>query len=154
MKVNYQKYWFIMSCKEFLDETSLKTIYLSYINSFLNYANIAWASTHFTKLKTISYKQKQVARIVFEEDQLCHSRPLLWRLNALNVYHINLFQHLNFIHRLRIDDLPKNFNNTFKKPDRKYRTKFSICNYSFQNHSLKSISLLCPTEDQNCGMNF
>ena len=39
--------------KRFLDETSLKTIYFSYIHSFLNYANIAWASTHFTNLKTI-----------------------------------------------------------------------------------------------------
>ena len=65
-----------MSCKEFLDETSLKTIYLSYIHSFLNYPNIAWASTHFTKLKTIIYKQKQEARVVFDEDRLCHSRPL------------------------------------------------------------------------------
>ena len=124
--------------KQFLDETSLKTIYFSYIHSFLNYANIAWASTHFTKLKTINYKQKQAARIVFDEDRLCHSRPLLQRLNALNVYQIKLFQHINFMHRLSIDGLPKHFNNTFKKPDHKYPTKFSICNYSLKKHSLKS----------------
>ena len=36
--------------KQFLNETSLKTIYFSYIHSYLNYANIAWASTHFTIL--------------------------------------------------------------------------------------------------------
>ena len=42
--------------KQFLDETSL--MYSSCIHTFINYANIAWASTHFTKLKTISYKQK------------------------------------------------------------------------------------------------
>ena len=29
---------------EFLNEDSLKTVYLSYINSYLNYTNIAWAS--------------------------------------------------------------------------------------------------------------
>ena len=52
-------------------------VYFSYIYSFLNNANSAWASTHFTKLKTISYKQKQAADIVFDEDRLCHSRPLL-----------------------------------------------------------------------------
>ena len=98
--------------KQFLDETSLKTIYFSYINSFLNYANTAWASAHFTKLKTINYKQKQGARIVFDEDRLCRSRPLLRRLNAFNVYQTNLFQHINAMHRLSIDDLPKHFNNT------------------------------------------
>ena len=123
--------------KQFLDETSLKTIYFSYIHSFLNYANIAWASTHFTKLKTINYKQKQAARIVFDENRLCHSRPLLRRLNALNVYQINLFQHINFMYRLSIDDLAKHFNNTFKNPDHKYPKKFSICNYSLKKHSLK-----------------
>ena len=123
--------------KQFLDETSLKTIYFSYIHSFLNYANIAWASTHFTKLKTINYKQKQAARIVFDEDRLCHSRPLLRRLNALNVYQINLFQHINFMYRLSNDDLAKHFNNTFKNPDHKYPKKFSICNYSLKKHSLK-----------------
>ena len=53
--------------KQFLDETSLKTIYFSYIHSFLNYANIAWASTHFTKLKTISCKQKRAACVVFDD---------------------------------------------------------------------------------------
>ena len=118
--------------KQFLDKTSLKIIYFSYIHSFLNYANIAWASTHFTNLKTITYKQKQAACIVFDEDLLYHSRPLLQRLNALNVYQTKLFQHINFMHRLSIDNLPKHFNNTFKKPDHKYPTKFSICNYSLK----------------------
>ena len=79
--------------KQFRDETSLKNINFSYIHSFLNDANIESASTHFTKLKTISYKQRQAARILFNEDRLCHSRPLLRRLNALNVYQRNLFQH-------------------------------------------------------------
>ena len=112
--------------KQFLDETSLKTIYFSYIHYFLNYANIARASTHFTKLNTISYKQKQAARIVFDKDRLCHPRPLLRRLNALNAHQINLFQHLNFMHRLIIDDLPKNVNHTFKKSDHKYPTNFQF----------------------------
>ena len=42
------------------------------------------------------------------------------------------------MHRLSIDDLPKNFNNTFKKPDHKYPATFSICNYSLKKHFLKS----------------
>ena len=94
--------------KQLLDEISLKTMCFSYIHSFLNYENIAWAGTHFTRLKTISYKQKQAAGIVFEEDQLCHSRPQLPRINVLNVYQINLFHHLKFMHRLSIHDLPEN----------------------------------------------
>ena len=39
----------------FLNEHSLKTIYFSYIHSYLNYANIAWASTYVTKLNKLFF---------------------------------------------------------------------------------------------------
>ena len=128
-----------MSCKRnFLMKHFFKKIYFLYIHSSLNYANIAWTCIHFSKLKTINYKQKQAAGIVFDEDRLCHSRPLLRTLKVLNVYQINLFQHVNFILRLSIDDLPKYFNKIFKKPNQKYPTKFSICNYSLKKYFLDS----------------
>ena len=59
--------------RQFLDKESLKTIYFSYIHSYLNYANIVWASTYFAKLKTIHHQQKHAARIIFDEDILTHS---------------------------------------------------------------------------------
>ena len=37
----------------------LKTIYFTYIHSYLNYANIAWAKTNVTKLSEIHLLQKQ-----------------------------------------------------------------------------------------------
>ena len=76
-----------------LDNESLKAIYFSYIHSYLTYANISWGSTYFTKLKTVHYQQKHAARIIFNQNKLSHSRPLLRSLNALNVYQINLYQH-------------------------------------------------------------
>ena len=36
-----------------LEQKSFKSNYFAYINSYLNYANIAWASTYRTKLQTI-----------------------------------------------------------------------------------------------------
>ena len=38
---------------QFLNEDSLKTVHFSYIHSYLNYANIAWASTYATKLRSL-----------------------------------------------------------------------------------------------------
>ena len=98
--------------KQFLDENSLKAMYFSCIDYYLNYANIAWESTHCTKLKAISYKKKQAACTIFDEDRFCHSRPLLENLKSLNVYEINLFQHLSLMHGFKIGDLLKNFKNT------------------------------------------
>ena len=84
----------IYRAKQLLDKTSLKTTYFSYKHYYLNYANIAWASTHITISNKIHTKQKHVTRIVFNENQVSHSRPLLRSLNALNVCQINLYQHL------------------------------------------------------------
>ena len=50
--------------KPLLEEKSLKSIYFAYIHSYLNYANIAWASTYRTKLKTIHFHQKHAVRSV------------------------------------------------------------------------------------------
>ena len=78
---------------QFLDEDSLKTAYFSYIHSYLNYANIAWASTYATKLKRVYLKQKHAARIVITKDKLIRSKALFENLNALNIYQINIYQH-------------------------------------------------------------
>ena len=43
---------------QFLNEDSLKTVYFSYIHSYLNYANIAWASMYATKLKIVLFETK------------------------------------------------------------------------------------------------
>ena len=42
----------------YLDKESLKSIYFSFINSYISYWNIAWASTSETKLTRIFNKQK------------------------------------------------------------------------------------------------
>ena len=129
---------FLYSAKYFLDESSPKTVYFSYIHSYLNYAKIAWASTYLTKLKTVHYHQKHAARIVFNQEKLTHSRPLLRSLKALNVYEINLYQHLNFTHKVSNNVAPLMFNDMFKKPSHKYPTNFLHNNFSLKKCSLKS----------------
>ena len=104
----------------------------------MNYVNIAWASINQTKLKKIHYLQKQAARIIFNEDRLCHSGPLLKNVNALNVYQISLYQTLNFMHRIKMGNIPEVFHETIKKPDHKYPTTFFNLNYSIKKYSLKS----------------
>ena len=124
--------------RQFLDKESLKTIYFSYIHSHLNYANIAWASTYFTKLKTIHYQQKHAARIIFNEDILTHFRPLLRSLNALNIFQINLYQHANFMYKFKKHRAPKIFNMSFEKPTHKYPGQSSEINFKYIKYSFTS----------------
>ena len=124
--------------KQFLDKESRKTIYFSYIHSYLNYANIAWDSTYFTILKTIHYQQKHVTRIIFNEDVLTHCRPLLRSLNALNIYQINLYQHTNVMYKFQKYQTPKILNIPLEKPTHKYPTQFSEANFKYKKFSLTS----------------
>ena len=130
-----QKHWPFVPCK-ILDESSLKNVNFSYIH-YLNYASSARASTYQTKLKTIYCHQKHAARIVFNQEKLTNSRPLLWSLNALNVYQINSYQHLNLIHKVSNNVAPLIFN-MFKKPSHKCPPNFSHNNFSLQKCSLSS----------------
>ena len=56
---------FINKAKPFLDKDSLLPVYFSYIHSYINYVNLAWASSHKVNLKKIYSQQKHVLRIVF-----------------------------------------------------------------------------------------
>ena len=47
----------------------LRSIHFSYMRSYINYANIAWASTNKAKLKKLFGKQKQAVRIIFNQDR-------------------------------------------------------------------------------------
>ena len=128
----------LWKAKQLFDDESLKSICFSYIHSYLNYANIAWASTNPAKLKKIQYLQKQAARIIFNEDRLCHLRPLLKNLNVLNVYQINFYQNLNSMQRIKMWNITKVFHETIKKTNHKYPTTFSNFNYNIKKYSLKS----------------
>ena len=119
----------------------LQSIYFSFIHSYINYANMALASTNKTNLKKLFGKQKQAACIILNQDRFTHARPLLKTLNALNVYQINLLQVLLFMHKIKTNSSPRMFlhqfqtinhatrysRNNFKEPKREiYYAKYCI----------------------------
>ena len=90
--------------KYLLDESFLKTMYFSYIYSYLNHANI----DYLLSLKTRGAN-------CFNQEKLIHSRPLLRSLSTLNVYQINSYQHFNFMHKVGNNVASLIFNDMFKK---------------------------------------
>ena len=81
--LNRKSVWHVLiNCK------CLRSTYFFFIHIYINYANIAWASTNKTKLKKLFGKQKQAVRIILNQDRLTHSRPFFKTLNALNVCQI------------------------------------------------------------------
>ena len=103
----------------------LRNTYFSFIHSYINYANITWASTNKTKLNKQFGKQKQATRIIFNQDRLTHASPLLKTLNALNVYQIILQQVLLFMHKIKISSSLRIFLHQFETINHKYATGYS-----------------------------
>ena len=138
--------------KPLLEEKPLRSIYFVYIYSYLNEANIAWASTYKTKL-TSFIKSMLYVCIVFNEEKLTHSRPLLRSLNVLNVNQINLYQYIAFMCKLNKNKVPLTFNEVFENPFHKYSTQFSENCVSLKAISLKSSNILFLSIMQKFGIN-
>ena len=51
--------------KNIFSKGGLKTLYFSFVHSYLNYGNIAWGSTTQTKLKKLVNKQRQAIRAIY-----------------------------------------------------------------------------------------
>ena len=92
--VENKSVWIIFKASCSLNSKSLRSIYFALVHSYINYANIVWASTNKNYLKRILGKQKQAARIMSSDDISIPSRLLMKELNILNVYQINILQHL------------------------------------------------------------
>ena len=75
----------------------IKQLYFSFIHSYLNYANIAWANTNKSNLISLYRHQKHAIRIIYDKDRFAHTTPLFKHAKALTVYEINLFQILSLI---------------------------------------------------------
>ena len=75
---------------------------------------------------------------MFNEDKLTYYRPLLRSLNSLNIFQINLYQHLVFTYKTSKYKDPLTFNEIIKKPSRKYHKNFSENCFILIAISLKS----------------
>ena len=119
----------LYKASKLINSKYLQSINFSFITSYINYAYIAWASTNKNNLKKLFGKQKQAARIIFNQDRFRHARPLLKTLNALNVYQINLLQVHLFMHKIKTNPSPRIFIHQFQTINHKYATQYSRNNF-------------------------
>ena len=78
---------------ELINTKGFRSLYYSFIHTFLNYGNLLWGSTHKKKLKKIASRQKQVSTMI-DGDTLTRTTEKMEKLKILNIYKINLYQPL------------------------------------------------------------
>ena len=94
---------------------------------------------HELVLKRILGKQKQATRLMSFDDISILSRLLIKELNILNVYQINILQHLLFMLKIKNSITPRVLNQVFSLIDHLYPTKFSDNSFKACDFNLKLI---------------
>ena len=107
----------------------MKQLYFAFINPYLQYGNIAWASTHKSKISKINRLQKRAVRLITNSHRLSHSRPLIISNRILNVFEINLFQLMTIMFRHKKQLLPEIFSNKFAPASNRYSTRLTRHGY-------------------------
>ena len=113
--------------RDVLSKQCIKQLYISFIRNYVNYANIAWASTSKSKLKRLYRCQKHAARIIYPKDRYTHASPLSNDMKTLNVFQLNIFNILCFMYKCKQNLNPPVFRNIFT-----HRTKTK---YAFRNEN-------------------
>ena len=101
-----------------------KQYFFYFINCYLNYPNIAWASTNKSKLQAFYHHQKHAARIINLKNKFTSAKPLLEQINALTVYEMNIYcRHSALCIFVKIET-PLIFKHIYTvKPINKYKTR-------------------------------
>ena len=100
----------------YLDKRALLCLCYSYIHSYLNYTKTAWWSTNRTYLRKIQSQQKHAIKIIFHESKFAHTREHLKENNILNIYRLNIFNNLPFLHSVKNGIVPNIFFFKFFRP--------------------------------------
>ena len=123
--------------KPFLTINTLKCLYFAFINSYLTYCNIVWASTNSTKLKKLHSKQKRACRVIMGLNRYAPSETIFQKLEILDIYKLNIHQNLLFIFKTKMGLSPKQFDNHFSKINHRYNRRFSENNFNVAKLNLK-----------------
>ena len=72
----------------------MTNLYFSFLHSYLNYGNIAWASTTKSKRRKIASQQRQTVNAMPKNDnqETTNSRTFMEENGILNGYKLNLYQ--------------------------------------------------------------
>ena len=115
---------------QFLDEDSVSTVYFLYIHSYLfELCKYCMGEYIYNKIEKSLFEINTCSTHCIWQKQTNSFKNVISKdLSALNVYQINTYQHLNFMHRFinnQIQLIFRIFSDLIKRPVQKYPTNFS-----------------------------
>ena len=126
----------ISRARKFLSNDAMNLLYNSFVNPYLNYGNVVWGSVPKSKLQKLHTLQKRAIRIVTYSPRYTHSRPLMLSRKILNIYELNLYKTLLFMHSVFNLQAPPCLQTQFQKLDHKYPTRSSFSDFHFKQYDI------------------
>ena len=119
--------------RTFLNLKSRLLLYYSFVHSHLTYANIAWGSTHPSKLQKLASQQKHICKILKFKKRRDSAAPIMTELGILNIHNLNIFQTLIFMYKFSQKKLPTGFDDYFSK---KHPSRYCLRTNTLNMHKL------------------
>ena len=120
--------YIINKVKNILPKSSLRTLYSSLIQSYINYGIIIWGCSYHTE--KVNKKQKKAMRIINNKGYTYHTEPLYRTCEILNVHANYKYYVLTFMYQLKNNLLPNSFNTLyyFTEPGRSCTRQSKLAN--------------------------
>ena len=99
--------------KRLINETTMLTLYYSFIYPYLHYGIMAWGKADATYLDSLFKLQKRAVRLVSSAKRLAHTKPLFKKLKLLKLSDIYILNIMLFMFKFRHSLLPQVFDGMF-----------------------------------------
>ena len=119
--------------KYFLNQTCLKSMYYSFIHSYISYGNIVWGNSCKSRYSKLLLKQKFASRVILNKNRFTPSKPLMQSLGILDIHQVNIFQTLLFMFKYQNKLTPNVFLGYFSKFHSRFTTRSENLNYTIVN---------------------
>ena len=103
----------IYKVKPLLNESTLLTLYYSFVYPYLYYGIIAWGTTYESYLKSVKVAQKRVIRVIASAGRNDHTEPLFKKYKLLNVYKLYVYNCAFFMFKAFHGKLPQSMMTLF-----------------------------------------
>ena len=86
--------------RNYMPSDTLKMLYVSLVQSYLNYCATVWGAAYFSNIKPVFILQKKIIRIITNSDYIAPSMPLFEQLRILNIFDLCKFNTLKFFYKI------------------------------------------------------
>ena len=119
--------------KEFVTQSTLKSLYFSFIHPYLEYNLLNWSSAYPSNLKCLKVSTNKAVRTILSKNNREHALPLFKKLDILPLDDLIKLKRSSFMWKLSKNLFPHSIDSWFSTNNSAIITRLNISKYSIPN---------------------